>query len=131
MNKVHSVRQIVSAYLPANDGRPNLEIRLDMSFHLPGEQYADVSMDLNFITAVPVSFHDFLHQHVTSGVHGGLAISGLPLPDDGLWVTVHDLQIDPLPNIDDSGAVRLCGTLIQKVTMGAVAGLWSSLHALQ
>lgn len=108
---------------------PGLEVQIALRLEIPGDSGASVAINLPFEISIPWEARDLLNQYLYDGVHGGLALVDLPLPDGGILVTVSALGLTPPLNESTSEQdLHRIGKLLQRQIMHSVAMLWEGLE---
>jgi hypothetical protein len=107
---------------------PPREIELTVRLVIPEEDGADVGITAEFAPNVPTQWEDRLYERLYSGVHGGLASVGSPLPAGGIEVHLSSIRVSPqLESDSDTEDVRRLGDTLEALTAATVRGLWSGL----
>lgn len=107
---------------------PDVEIVISLRLELPGEVGVSTVIGPEFEPRLPDAIEDALHERLRDGVHGGLATSSGPWPEDGVRVIITSLRLSPAANaIGSPRELRRIGRLLQLVTSQVVATLWEGL----
>ena len=99
----------------------DIEIQMTVQIETPAaDPYGDVTIEMNFEPIFPEELSDELGQRLRNGVHGGVALSGVPLSPNSIVVRILELSVSPSPqNLQDTNARINLGYLLE-VTVGAV-----------
>jgi hypothetical protein len=111
----------------------DIEIQMTVQVERPPELYSDVEIEMRFEPIFPEELEDALYQHLRNGVHGGYALSNVPvIPNTTLAVRILDLRVSPSPqsiqNANDK--INLC-YLLEMTIRGIVNTLLRSMENLR
>jgi hypothetical protein len=107
---------------------PPREIEMTVRLAVPEDEGADVDIRAEFVPSLPERWEVGLFQRLYSGVHGGLANVGSPLPDGGIEVAITQVRVSPqLSAESDQDDVRRVGETLEALTAATVGALWSGL----
>ena len=111
---------------------PDIEIQMTIQIETPADPYADVSIEMNFEPIFPEKLSDEFSQRLRNGVHGGVALSGVPLSPNNIVVRILELSVSPSPqNLQDTNASINLGYLLEVTISGVVESLRRNMENLR
>ncbi len=121
-------------YRAGNEQTVDIEIKMTILLQIPDDDpYGDVGIEMNFDPIFPEELEDEFYQRLRNGVHGGIALSNVPiLPPDNMVVKILELKVSPsLQSIDAQKYKRNLGYLLEATVSGIVETLLRSSENLR
>ena len=125
---------VVYQYKTEDQQAVDLEIQMTILLQIPDDDpYGDVGIEMNFEPIFPEELEDEFYQRLRNGVHGGIALSNVPiLPPDNLVVSILELKLSPsLQSMDAQKYKNNLGYLLEVTVSGIVETLLRSSENLR
>ncbi len=125
---------VVYQYKAKNQQMVDMEIQMTILLKIPDDDpYSDVGIEMNFEPIFPEELEDEFYQRLRNGVHGGIALSNVPiLPPDNLVVRILELRLSPpLQSVDAQKYKNNLGYLLEVTVSGIVETLLRSSENLR